>query len=68
MKIGAGLKYFRNLRGYSQAGLEGACGIKREYICKMESGGLPNPTPKTLKRVLDVLNVKLSEFFAYIDE
>ena len=48
MKIGAGLKYFRNLRGYSQAGLEGACGIKREYICKMESGGLPNPTPKTM--------------------
>jgi transcriptional regulator with XRE-family HTH domain len=68
MNIGDGVKHYRKLRGYSQARLGDAVGMKREYLCKIETGAYPNPTPRTLKKILVVLNVKLGEFFDFIGE
>ncbi len=66
--IGAELRRMREQRGFSQKTLGDATGMKREYLCKLETGALPNPTPATLKKLVDVLNYKLSDLFKAIGE
>jgi transcriptional regulator with XRE-family HTH domain len=68
MKIGKSLKHFRELRGHTQDSLGTACGIKREYICKLERGSISNPTVGTLGKILSVLNVSLGKFFTTIEK
>jgi transcriptional regulator with XRE-family HTH domain len=47
----------------TQEQMERKTGIKREYLSKIETGGLPNITIKTLKKITDALGVPLSKFF-----
>ncbi len=58
----------RDARELSQKEVEEMTGIKREYLSKIETGELLNPTPATLKRILDAYNYKLSKFFRDIGE
>ena len=46
-------------RGMSQSALEVATSIKREYISKLESGDLKNPTLSTLEKLAKGLGVPL---------
>ena len=56
-----GLRNARKAAGMSQSELEKATGIKREYISKMESNELKNPTYKTLLRLCKGLGISLIE-------
>lgn len=51
MNLAKHLKTLREAQGLSQAELEKKTGIKREYISKMEGGGLSNPTINTMTKL-----------------
>jgi transcriptional regulator with XRE-family HTH domain len=48
----------------TQENIEQRTGIKREYLSKIETGGLPNITIKTLKKITDAMDISLSNFFS----
>lgn len=50
MKLGKRLKSLRKARNLSQADLEKKTGIKREYLSKMETDDLKNPTLNTMTK------------------
>jgi transcriptional regulator with XRE-family HTH domain len=66
-EIGTRLKRLREQRGLSQRALARQAGVANATISQIESGKL-NPTVSMLKKVLDGVPVKLSEFFADGDE
>ena len=57
------IRELRTARKLTQEQIEQRTGIKREYLSKIETGGLPNITIKTLKKITDALGVPLSKFF-----
>jgi transcriptional regulator with XRE-family HTH domain len=44
----------------TQKEIEEKTGIKREYLCRIETGGLPNPTLKTMENLLEAMGYKLA--------
>ena len=68
INFGAKIKVIRLAKGMTQEQLEKRCGIKREYLSKLETGGLPNTTIGTLKKVADSLGVPLVSLLAGEDE
>jgi transcriptional regulator with XRE-family HTH domain len=61
--VGQKIREMRVAKRYTQEQMEIKTGIKREYLSKIETGGLPNITIKTLKKITDALGVSLSKFF-----
>ena len=61
--IGPVIKELRVSRRLTQEQMERRTGIKREYLSKIETGGLPNITLKTLVKITDALDISLSSFF-----
>ena len=47
----------------TQEQMERKTGIKCQYLSRIENGGLPNITIKTLKKITDALGIPLSKFF-----
>ena len=62
--IGSKIKKVRKFRDISQVELERRTGIKREYLSKIESGDLPNPTYKTLSKISQGLGISLIELIS----
>jgi len=60
-KLGERIKLLRELRGLSQQEIERKVGIKREYLSKLETGELKNPTYQTLKRIAEGIGISLGE-------
>jgi transcriptional regulator with XRE-family HTH domain len=61
--IGNTIRELRVAKRLTQEEIERRTGIKREYLSKIETGGLPNITIKTLKKITDALDIPLSKFF-----
>jgi transcriptional regulator with XRE-family HTH domain len=61
--VGEKIREIRLSKRLTQEQIEHKTGIKREYLSKIETGGLPNITIKTLKKITDALGVPLSKFF-----
>jgi transcriptional regulator with XRE-family HTH domain len=61
MTIGKRIRTLREKQGMSQAELGRRTGIKREYLSKLESGALPNPTLSTMQKFADGLGVKVKD-------
>lgn len=57
MALGERLRKLRRANGLSQGDLGKIDGIKREYISKMESGDLKNPTINTLFKLADAIRI-----------
>jgi transcriptional regulator with XRE-family HTH domain len=60
MTIGQKLKQLREKEGWSQAFISESIGMKREYVCRLETGNLSqhrNPTLKTLERLRKVFKL-----------
>lgn len=55
MNLGKRLKELREAQGFSQADLEKKTGIKREYISKLETSDLKNPTLNTMTKLAEGL-------------
>lgn len=68
MLFGHFVKENRVAKGITQGEIQRKTGIKREYISRIESGELPNPTISTIKKiVVSGLGMPLSEFFKNCD-
>lgn len=63
LTIGDRILGLRKAAGMSQADVEKASGIKREYLSKLENNQLTNPTIRTLERIATTLKVPLVIFF-----
>ena len=63
LTVGEKIREIRVAKKLTQEQIEQRTGIKREYLSKIETGGLPNVTIKTLKKITDALGVPLSKFF-----
>ena len=63
LTIGNVIRDIRVAKRLTQEEIEKRTGIKREYLSKIETGGLPNVTIKTLKKITDAMGVSLSKFF-----
>ncbi len=61
--VGQKIRDIRLAKKLTQEQMEHKTGIKREYLSKIETGGLPNVTIKTLKKITDALGIPLSKFF-----
>jgi transcriptional regulator with XRE-family HTH domain len=61
--LGQKIRDVRVAKRLTQEHIEQKTGIKREYLSKIETGGLPNVTIKTLKKITDALGISLSKFF-----
>ncbi len=61
--IGSTIRQLRVSKSMTQEDIEQRTGIKREYLSKIETGGLPNITIKTLKKITDAMDISLSKFF-----
>jgi transcriptional regulator with XRE-family HTH domain len=66
-EVGQRLRRLRERSGLSQRALARQSGVANATISQIESGKL-NPTVSMLKKVLDGVPVKLSEFFADSDD
>jgi transcriptional regulator with XRE-family HTH domain len=67
MTIGEAIKSIREERGISQDKVEAKTGIKRGYLSKIENGHNDNPTLKTLCKIAEALQVKLSGIIKMVD-
>jgi len=61
--LGSKIRQIRVSKHLTQEQMERKTGIKREYLSKIETGGLPNITIKTLTKITNALGVPLSKFF-----
>jgi transcriptional regulator with XRE-family HTH domain len=59
--LGQRIRRIRKMRGLSQSGLEKKSGIKREYISKLETNDLKNPTRDTLIKLAKALEITLGQ-------
>lgn len=56
------MKYFRLLRGYTQAELAERCDLSSNYICEMEAGRR-FPSADSLDALCDALDIQAFELF-----
>ena len=63
VQVGQKIRDIRVAKRLTQEQIEHKTGIKREYLSKIETGGLPNITIKTLKKITDALGIPLRRFF-----
>lgn len=68
MTFAAKLKSLRHTAKLSQTQLEAKTGIKREYISKMETDDLKNPTIDTVKKLARGLGVDPAIFLTDLPE
>lgn len=60
MTLGERIRHLREAINLSQAELAKRIGMKREYLSRLENGGLDNPTIKTLRRLAKGLRIELA--------
>lgn len=65
-KIGRTIKEIRNERGLSQEEFSELIQVHRTYISPLENGK-KNPSIKTLKKILTILDLSLEEFFRRVE-
>lgn len=63
-KLGRRIAYFRKLRDMTQAELAEKVGLSNNFIALIESGRRA-PSFETLERLLEVLNVSVSQVFNF---
>jgi transcriptional regulator with XRE-family HTH domain len=63
--LGERIRHLRQQNGLSLVELEKRTGIKKEYLCRIETGALPNPTYKTLQLIAQGLETGLMELFEH---
>ena len=61
--VGERIRYFRNLRGWSQETLALQAEINPAFLWHLEPG-LKSPTIKTLEKIVRALDTSLAELFA----
>lgn len=62
MILGERIRNVRIAAGLSQSQLEKRTGIKREYLSKLETSSLKNPTIDTLIKITDGCEITLVKF------
>jgi transcriptional regulator with XRE-family HTH domain len=62
--VGERIRSFREIKGLSQIDLEGRSGIKREYISKLETTDLKNPTLRTMEKLAKALGFEVGMLFS----
>ena len=67
MTIGECIRQTRVDKNLSQTELGRRTGIYREYISRIETNDLPNPTVETIKKITDALGISLSEIFVRVE-
>ncbi|PIP26580.1 MAG: DNA-binding protein [Candidatus Moranbacteria bacterium CG23_combo_of_CG06-09_8_20_14_all_40_16] len=60
-KIGKNIKKLRHAKGLSQDRLSKLADVSYNSIIKLETGGVINPTIKTLQKLADALKVSLND-------
>lgn len=63
MDIGARIRYFRQLRGWSQERLALQAGINPAFLGHLERG-LKSPTVTTLEKIVFALKITMEDLFA----
>ena len=63
INVGERIRYFRNLRGWSQETLALQAEINPAFLGHLEQG-LKSPTVKTLEKIVHALDISLAELFA----
>ncbi|WP_418988543.1 helix-turn-helix domain-containing protein [Agathobaculum sp.] len=63
VNVGERIRYFRNLRGWSQETLALQAEINPAFLGHLERG-LKSPTIKTLEKIVQALDISLAELFA----
>ena len=63
VNVGERIRYFRNLRGWSQETLALQAEINPAFLWHLERG-LKSPTIKTLEKIVRALDISLAELFA----
>lgn len=63
INIGERIRYFRNLRGWSQETLALQAEINPAFLGHLERG-LKSPTVKTLEKIVRALDISFAELFA----
>lgn len=59
--LGKRIRQFREYKGLSQSEMEKITGIKREYLSKIETSDLKNPTYLTLLKIAKGLGISIAE-------
>ena len=62
VNVGERIRYFRNLRGWSQETLALQAEINPAFLGHLERG-LKSPTVKTLEKIVHALDISLAELF-----
>lgn len=65
--FGANVRRRRKAAGFSQEAFGDACSIDRSYMGRIERGE-HNPTLISIMKIVQTLNISLSEFFRDIDD
>jgi transcriptional regulator with XRE-family HTH domain len=65
MTLGKRIKHFRHKSGFSLREMESRTGIKKEYLCRIETDSLPNPTYKTLQSIVQGLDIDIVDLFVF---
>lgn len=63
MTLGKRIKHYRHQNGFSLLEMEKRTGIKKEYLCRIETDSLPNPTYKTMRVISQGLGINLIDLF-----
>ncbi len=66
--IGRRIKELREERGMSQSRLGKLTGIKREYICRIETDDLRNPTHNILQKIVTAFGITFPTFYGGVDK
>lgn len=66
INFGKKIREIRLARRMTQAELEKRCGLKREYLSRLETGGLPNATIRTLCKIADGLRVPVTSLLVQV--
>lgn len=62
------MKKLRTKRKMTQGDIVRATGLERGYVSNLESGKIRHPRMTTVARVAGAFDMKLSEFFAYLEK
>ncbi len=65
MTLGKRIRHFRHKNGFSLREMEKRTGIKKEYLCRIETDSLPNPTYKTLQSIVQGLDIGIVDLFVF---
>lgn len=60
-KIGKNIKKLRHAKGLSQDRLSKLADVSYNSVIKLETGGITNPTIKTLQKIAKALEVSVDE-------